>query len=232
MLTVIACAAGPFFSGCASSYEVKVDSIAKPKAEDAISYKINNRNVQAAEDSLRHKEAVGFVRTALSGKGMYETTDVARADVVVDLDYGVGPPQMRRETISEPIYITVPGQIRTETVQVGTDKNGNPVFRTVSVQDPPRTEFAGYQDRVITTVVYEKYLRMSARDTKPTQEGKPQSEIWTVDITSEGESRDLRKTLPVLAAASIDYVGKDSHGQKVIRLKDTDKDVAFVKKGM
>jgi hypothetical protein len=126
----------------------------------------------------------------------------------------------------------VPGQIRTETVQVGTDKNGNPVFRTVSVQDPPRTEFAGYQDRVVTTVVYEKYLRMSARDTKPTQEGKPQSEIWTVDITSEGESRDLRKTLPVLAAASIDYVGKDSHGQKVIRLKDTDKDVAFVKKGM
>jgi hypothetical protein len=97
ILTVIACAAGPFFSGCASSYEVKVDSIAKPKAEDAISYKINNRNVQAAEDSLRHKEAVGFVRTALSGKGMYETTDVARADVVVDLDYGVGPPQVRRD---------------------------------------------------------------------------------------------------------------------------------------
>jgi hypothetical protein len=53
-----------------------------------------------------------------------------------------------------------------------------------------------------------------------------------VDVTSEGESRDMRKALPVLAAASIDYVGKDSHGQKIIRLKDTDKDIAFVKKGM
>ena len=42
-------------------------------------------------------------------------------------------------------------------------------------------------------------------------------------MTSEGESRDLRKNLPVLVAASIDYVGKDSHGQKTIKIKDSDK---------
>jgi hypothetical protein len=36
----------------------------------------------------------------------------------------------------------------------------------------------------------------------------------------------------VLVAASIDYIGKDSQGQKTIRIKDTDKDIAFVKKGM
>lgn len=231
-LSAVVCAAGSLFSGCANTYEVKVDSLAKPKAEDAISYKINNRNLQVADDSLRHKEAVGFVRTALSGKGMYETTDATRADVVVDLDYGVGPPQIRRETVSEPVYITMPGQVRTERVQVGTDRNGNPIYQTVTYQDPPRTEFAGYRDYIVTTVVYEKYLRMSARDTKPAAEGQPPTEIWTVDVTSEGESHDLRRTLPVLAAASIDYVGKDSHGQKVIRLKDSSKDVAFVKKGM
>lgn len=228
----LAAAAGSLLSGCANTYEVKVDSLAKPKAEDAIAYKINNRNVQVAEDTLRYKEAVGFVRTALSGKGMYETTDATKADIVVNLDYGVGPPQIRRETVSEPVYITLPGQVRTERVQVGVDRNGNPIYQTVTYQDPPRTEFAGYRDYVITTVVYEKYLRMSALDTKPAAEGRPPSEIWTVDVTSEGESRDIRKTLPVLAAASIDYVGKDSHGQKVIRLKDSDKDVAFVKKGM
>jgi hypothetical protein len=33
-------------------------------------------------------------------------------------------------------------------------------------------------------------------------------------------------------AASIDYVGKDSQGQKTIRIKDTSSDIAFVKKGM
>ena len=63
-------------------------------------------------------------------------------------------------------------------------------------------------------------------------EGRPPTDIWTVDITSEGESRDIRKALPILAAASIDFVGVDSKGQKVVRIKDTDKDVAFIKKGM
>ena len=225
-------AAGSLFSGCANSYEVKIDSLAKPKAEEAISYKIHNTNPQVSEDSLRNKEAVGFVRTALSGKGMYETTDAERADLVLDVDYGVGPPQVRHETVSEPVYITLPGEVRTERVQVGTDRNGNPIYQTVTYQDPPRTELAGYRDYVITTTVYEKFLRMSARENKPTTEGRPQSEVWTVDVTSEGQSKDIRKTLPVLAAASIDYVGKDSHGQKVIHLKDSDKDVAFVKKGM
>ena len=218
--------------GCANAYEVKVDSLAKPNAEDAIAYKIHSANPEVSEDSLRHKEAVGFVRTALSGKGMYETTDVSRADMVVDVDYGVGPPKLHHETVSEPIYVTLPGEVRTERVQVGTDRNGNPIYQTVTVQDPPRTELLGYRDRVITTVVYEKHLRLSARENKPASEGRPPSEIWTVDVTSEGESHDMRRTLPILAAASIDYVGKDSHGQKTIRLKDTDKDVAFIKKGM
>ena len=60
--------------------------------------------------------------------------------------------------------------------------------------------------------------------------------LWPApfDVTSEGESRDLRKNLPVLVAASIDYVGKDTHGEKTVKIKDKDKDgnVAFVKKGM
>ena len=81
-------------------------------------------------------------------------------------------------------------------------------------------------------MVYEKFLKMSARENKPATEGKPAEEIWTLDITSEGESKDVRKALPVLAAASIDFVGKDSHGQKTIHLKDTSSDIAFVKKGM
>ena len=63
-------------------------------------------------------------------------------------------------------------------------------------------------------------------------EGRPRQEVWTVDVTSEGESRDIRKNLPVLVAASIDYIGKDSQGQKTIRIKDSSNDIAFVKKGL
>lgn len=227
-----AVAAGLLFSGCATTHELKVDSLAKPQAEDAVSYQIKNRNPLVADDSLRYKEAASMVKTALSGKGMYEAPPNTKADLVVDLDYGVGPPQQKKETVSEPVYITLPGQIRQERVQVGTDSQGRPIYQVVTVQDPPTTEFAGFREYVVTVTVYEKYLKLSARENKEVPEGRAPSEVWTVDVTSEGESRDIRKNLPVLVAASIDYIGKDTHGQKTIRIKDTNSDIAFVKKGM
>jgi hypothetical protein len=33
-------------------------------------------------------------------------------------------------------------------------------------------------------------------------------------------------------AASADYIGKDTQGQKTIRLKETGSEIAFIKKGM
>lgn len=229
---LLSLSAALWLSGCATGTVVKVDSLAKPNAENAISYEIRNRNPMVTDDSLRYKEAAGFVKTALSGKGMYEAPEGVKPDIIVDLDYGMNPPVSKRETVSEPVYITIPGQIRTERVQVGTDAQGRPIYQTITVQDPPTTEFAGFREYQITVTVYEKYLRMTARENAPAVEGRPPTEIWTVDVTSEGESRDLRKKLPVLVAASIDYIGKDTQGQKTIRIKDSDADVAFVKKGM
>lgn len=229
---VFAALAALVLAGCATTHEVKIDSLAKPKAEPAISYEIKNRNPLVADDSLRYKEAANMVKTALSGKGMYEAPEGVKPDMIVDLDYGVGPPQSRKETVSEPIYITIPGQIRTERVQVGTDSQGRPIYQTITVQDPPTTEFAGFREYIVTVIVYEKYLKLTARENKEQTEGRPQQEIWTVDVISEGESRDIRKSLPVLAAASIDYIGKDSQGQKTVRIKDSSSDIAFVKKGM
>ncbi len=220
------------FFGCATTHEVKVDSLAKPQAEQAVSYEIRNKNPLVADDSLRYKEAAAYVKTALSGKGLFEAPPGVKPDVIVDLDYGVGPPQMRRETVSEPVYVTIPGQVRTERVQVGTDSQGRPIYQTVTVQDPPTTEFAGFREYQVTITVYEKYLKLSAKENKEMAEGRPQQEVWTVDVISEGQSRDIRKSMPVLAAASIEYIGKDSQGQKTIRIKDSAADVAFVKKGM
>lgn len=225
-------AALSLLAGCATTHQVKVDSLAKPDAEASISYEIKNKNPLVADDSLRYKEAANLVKTALSGRGLYEAPPNTTADLVVDLDYGVGPPQMRKETVSEPVYITIPGQIRTERVQVGTDSQGRPIYQTITVQDPPTTEFAGFREYIITVVVYEKYLKLSARENKEPVEGRPPQEVWIVDVTSEGESRDIRKNLPVLVAASIDFIGKDSQGQKTIRIKDSSSDIAFVKKGM
>jgi hypothetical protein len=221
-----------FLGGCATT-EVTVDSLAKPDAENSVSYQLKNINPLVADDSLRFKEASDYVRTALSGKGMYEAPPNVKPDLVVAVDYGIGPPQTKMEVVSEPVYVEIPGRIRTETRQIGTDPvTQRPILVQVTVQDPSTSEFAGFREYEISTTVYEKYLRLTARENAEAVEGRPASEVWTVDVTSEGQSRDLRKNLPVLVAASIEYIGKDSQGQKTIKIKDKDSDVAFVKKGM
>ncbi|MEO5957735.1 MAG: hypothetical protein ABIR80_01315 [Opitutaceae bacterium] len=215
--------------GCGT--QVTVDSLARPGA-NAVSYELRNANPLLEEDSLRYKELAGYVKTALSGKGMYEAPAKVQADVVVSVDFGIGPPQSRRQTVSEPVYRTVPGKIRTERVQIGTDSLGMPIFTTVTVEEAPTHNIVGTREYVVTSTVYEKYIHLSARETTAPAEGQPPAEIWTIDVTSEGESRDLRHHLPLLVAASIDYIGQDSQGHKKIRIKDSDKDVAFVKAGL
>lgn len=218
-------------AGCATTHEVKVDSLSKPPAAPVASYELRNRNPLVADDSLRYKEAAGLVKTALSGRGLYEAPPNTKPDIVVDLDYGVGPAQQRREKVSEPVYLNIPGQIRVERIQVGVDSAGRPVYQTVTVQDPPTTEFAGFREYYVTVVVYEKYLKLTARENKEASEGRPAAEVWTVDVTSEGENRDLRKALPVLVAASIEYIGQDTKGQKTVRIKESNSDLAFVRQG-
>ncbi|MEY2881746.1 MAG: hypothetical protein RLZZ15_4126 [Verrucomicrobiota bacterium] len=220
------------FAGCSTTHSVKVNAVATPKAEELISYEIHNRNPAVADDSLRFREAAERVRTALSGKGLFEAPPGVKPDLTLEVDYGVGPPQAKTETISEPVYRTIPGRVVTERVQVGTDRNGNPVYQTVTVQEPPTTEFAGYREYQVQFVIYEKYLKLSARKNAPDADGRAAAEGWSLDVITEGESRDIRKALPILAAASIDYIGKDSQGEKVIRLKDNARDIGFVKKGM
>jgi hypothetical protein len=233
-VTLLGAAALVFgLTGCNTGYNVKVDSMAKPAAENAIAYEIKATNPDLDPQSLRYKEAEKFVKTALSGKGLYEAPKPEMADVVVNLDYGISAPKTTLEQRSEPIYQQVPGRIVRETVQVGSDKSGRPIYSTVTYQEPPTMEYVGEREYMVTVVTYEKYLRLTALENKPTAEGQPPTEVWSVDITSEGESRDLRKYLPVLAAASIEYVGKDSQGQKTIKLKDQkDGAIAFVKKGL
>ncbi len=68
--------------------------------------------------------------------------------MIVEVDYGVEPPRVVLERTSVPIYAQVGGGVRYETVMVGVDSRGNPIYRTVAVYEPSRTELIGYQEMV------------------------------------------------------------------------------------
>jgi hypothetical protein len=226
------------WSGCSSStYLVKVDAISKPLPTAGStgaapqSYQLKSKDPALGEENLRYKEAADFVKTALSGKGLYEAPIAEKADMIVELEYGMDAPRSQIETVSVPVYAQTGGGVRYEQVPV-VDAKGNQSVRTVAVYDSPRTELVGYDDVTRPVTIYEKYLRITARENKPGTEGRPPSEVWSISVTAEDESKDLRKYLPILASATVDYIGKDSATQQSVKIKDPSQLTGFIKKGM
>ncbi len=218
--------------GCATNrYDVKVDALTRAAKPDSQSYRLKSKNPALGEENLRYKEAADYVRTALSGKGLYEAPNENVADMIVELDYGMDAPRTKMERVSVPVYAQVGGGVRYDTVPV-TDARGNTTFRTVAVYDPPRSELIGYDDMPRQVTIYEKYMRITARENKAAAEGRPPAELWSVTASAEDESKDLRKYLPIMAAATVDYIGNDSSHQAVVRVKADSEGVGFIRRGM
>lgn len=220
-------------AGCASrsTYQVKVDAITKPAPAPAISYALKSKDPRLGDESLRYREAADFVRTALSGKGLYEAPNEESADMVVELDYGMEAPRTKLERVSTPVYAQVGGRVRYDSVPV-MDARGNTSFRTVAVYEQPRSELIGYDDIPRQITVYEKYLKITARENKPMVEGRPPAEVWSIHATAEDDSKDMRKYLPILASASMDYIGQDSTNQKIVKVRADGPGVDFIRRGM
>jgi hypothetical protein len=220
--------------GCSSStYKVKVDAITKADAAktDATSYRIKSKNPALGEENLRYKEAADYVKTALSGKGLYEAGSEDKADMIVELDYGMEAPRTKIERVSVPVYAQVGGGVRYDQVPV-TDARGNTTMRTVAVYEPPRNELVGYDNVPRQVTIYEKYLRITARENKEASEGRPPAELWSIQASAEDESKDLRKYLPIMASATMDLIGQDSTNQKEIKVRANGPGVEFLKKGV
>jgi hypothetical protein len=221
-----------WLGGCATAgHKVKVDAIARETAKEAQSYVLKARNAPTDEEGLRHREATEFVRTALSGKGLYEAPVPERADMVIELDYGLEAPRSKVERVSVPIYAQVGGGVRYDPVPVR-DARGNVSQRTVAVYEPPRTEVIGYDEVPRLITVYEKYLKITARENKAGNEGRPPAELWSIHASTEDESKDLRKYLPIIASATVDFVGQGSSQQTTVKVRADGPGVDFIRKGM
>jgi hypothetical protein len=220
-------------AGCSTSstYKVKVDAISKPVPANTLSYVLKSKDPQLGDESLRYREAAGFVRTALSGKGLYEAPSEAKADMIIELDYGMDAPRTKMERVSVPVYAQVGGGVRYDSVPV-MDSRGNTSFRTVAVYEPPRNELMGYDDSPRMVTIYEKYLKITARENEPASEGRPPAELWSIHASAEDESKDLRKYLPIMASATVDYINQDSSSQKVVKVRADGPAVDFIRRGM
>ncbi len=219
-------------SGCTTGYKFKVDAINNPDADHGVSYRIANMDPEGSKTDLRTQEAEKWVKTALSGKGLYEAESMEAADMIIELEYGMEEPRTKMSTISTPIYREVGGGMRYIQVPV-TGKDGKVRYTTIAVREPSSRQYVGEQESVVVQTVYEKYMRITARQNpKDDETDAGGDQVWSVYVTNEDERDDLRKYLPVMASAAIDFIGENSETQQDVKLKDTDDVVTFVKKGL
>jgi hypothetical protein len=228
-------------AGCTTStYTVQVDAISQPKVTAQAgpppqSYYIHSKNPRLDETSLRYKEVSDYVKTALSGKGMYEAPKPEAADVVIDIDYGMDAPRVKFETVNTPVMVQTANSSETRVIEhiVRLPDGTVKVYQEqVQVVVPGREEFVGMREEVTPLIVYEKYLKVSARENKETSEGQPAAEVWSVNVSAEDKSQELRKYLPILASATADYIGANTKESKDVKIDEKDDVVKFIKKGM
>jgi hypothetical protein len=223
------------FSGCATTYRFKVDAVKNQETEiteEKQSFRVVSANPEMDEQDLRFQEARQYVKTAMSAKGMYEAPAGTDADMVVEVDFGMEEPRTKFYTVSEPVYAMVGGGTRTIMVAIRDPKTNRISYVPQVVYDPPQRELVGFQDRVVTVTVYEKYIRISSRETPEEAGDRPPRELWSVYVTNEDESDDLRKYVPLMVSAAMDSMDQNTSSQKEIVLRQDDERVKFVQEGM
>ena len=150
------------------------------------------------------------MRHALATKGLTDAAEATEPDLLIASSCRVGLAVTRRTIENQAIYVTIPGRIRTETVQVGTGPDGTPIVQTITIQDPPTQVVDCYREIPVDHTTSTKHLRITALQNTPTSHSDQGVVAWRLESVFDGEEQDLRKLLPVLAAANMVCLGKYS----------------------
>lgn len=216
--------------GCATKREVTVDSMAEPafSTQKQLSYVIRVKSADGQSGSeLRDREAAEHIKTALSAQGMWEAPNAEKADLIVEVDYGIDPARVRYDTVQIPLY--------------GRPQPADAVKQR-EVASAPGVEGAGhgmgagrlgtFQEVTVAVTIREKHLTVSGRENKPAVEGRSPPEVFRVSASIEDESADLRGSLPVLASAVMDRIGQPTDGSATEKIKENGEAVNFIRRGM
>jgi hypothetical protein len=214
VLTVLALLAG----GCATTAAVKIDAASNPAAADGFSYAIATRDPGRMTDA-RYGMVISHVHNALASRGMFEAPDPAKADVLIDVDYGEHPPQTKVTTVSQPVMVN-PASTMGGYPGSSYPGSGYPGGNIDPVTGLPRSSVVMVPTQRVTYTT-EKYIRIRANENpklKRRGDPPPQS-VWTVEATLDDETTNFEAALPAMIDAAIDYIGQNTGGQVTVRVQ-------------
>lgn len=215
--------------GCAS-YTIKVDAIRRPGPVNAelTSFKIQNRIPTVGQESLRYNELADHIKTALSGHGLWEAPNADSADLIVEVDCGITSPRVVYASINVPVF----GCPNDQPPESGAVNAGNSGATRLLPVSQGREELVDIGEVDVPVLVREKHMTVSCRENKVVAAGRPPAEIWRVSVSIEDEGADLRRYLPVLAAAMMEQIGRNTDGVVTDTMSKKDDAIGFIKKGI
>ncbi len=89
-----------------------------------------------------------------------------------------------------------------------------------------------HADLRASEIVYDKYIRITARETPEQARGRPPRELWSIYVTNTDEQSNLPRYILLMISAAMDLVGERSLTRKTVVLTVKDERVVFVEKGL
>lgn len=207
-----------FLTACATKYSVRVDALSAPQWQPrtGMTYQWQSATDSVAEDDLFFMEVAGVLDKVMQEKGFRRVDDNVEPDMVVYVTAHLSDPMTESQTRSEPIYAERCGHSRVVSVPVVNSQGKVVSYVRQVYYSPPRTEMLGYYNRNEQVTVYDKVLRLSAR--QPSAEGMRAPEFWSLSVALRDRSTNYRGFMPFLATAALPYLGSRTDGEVVIEI--------------
>lgn len=217
-----------FCAGCGLPFHVNVDSISSGELLSNSKCILLPADPNIITNNLQYKEYAGYIKRALQ-KNEYEVTDdIDEAVIVVFLSYGITEPHESIYSYSTPVW----GQTGTSSSHTtGTiySYGGGMASYSGTTTYTPQYGITGYQSHIGTRITYTRFIILDAYDLAKYRETSKEVQLWRTTAISNGSSGDLRLVFPVMAAASSEYIGKNTSKQIKRVLYENDKRVKEIK---
>lgn len=177
------------FTGCSTIHEVMVDALNNPAKPLGTSYHLEVHDPSGGVDPALGAAAIANGKDALAARGLYEAQANAKPDMIIDLEYGVGPGQIKI------VY-----RARTE-ISLSRLESQEPAAKPVLV----------FEKYLQLTAREPATVGAAPARARPRNRG---DELWSVRVSVEDQKKELAPYLPVLASVSVEYIGRNSGAEK------------------
>ena len=183
-------------TGCSpmtAKYRVTVDAITAPNLLVApTTYTLKALGNHTDANSLTFQQQATELSKMLNAKGYTMATHPSVAEQIIYFDYGIEKVKEQRQTYSQP------------NISFGVSW-GYPYRYYGRHHHPFYNDFwyGGHTTYRQTYTYYNRYITLLAKK----QTGK---ELWRVDVSSIGESKNLKKIVPMLLEAGEEYIGTNT----------------------